>query len=99
MRRILNQCAWAAVRSKDTYWQGLFRRLVPKIGMNKALWAVAHRILRVIWLILHEDREYCEQGRGAQNDPDRLRRRIERMLSELRKRGVHFTLTPVTPSA
>lgn len=99
MRRVLNQCAWAAVRSKDTYWQQLFRRLTPRLGVNKALWAVAHRILRVIWLVLHEGVEYQERG-PCTPDPERLRRRIERMLYELRKRGVHFQLTPMTePSA
>ena len=97
MRRILNQCAWAAVRSKDTYWQQLFRRLTPKLGVNKALWAVAHRLLRVIWLVLHEGTEYRERGPCAP-DPERLRRRIERMLYELRKRGVHFQLTALAPS-
>jgi hypothetical protein len=94
---VLNQCAWAAVRSKDTYWQHLFRRLTPRLGVNKALWAVAHRILRVIWLVLHEGVEYRERGPCAP-DPERLRRRIERMLYELRKRGVHFQLTAVAPS-
>lgn len=97
MRRILNQCARAAVRSKDTYWQQLFRRLTPRLGVNKALWAVAHRLLRVIWLVLHEGLEYCERGPCAL-DPERLRRRIERMLYELRKRGLHFQLTPVEPT-
>ncbi|MFB3918391.1 MAG: hypothetical protein ACE14M_16805 [Terriglobales bacterium] len=97
MRRILNQCAWAAVRSKDTYWQQLFRRLLPKLGIKKALWAVAHWMLRIIWAILHEGIEYVERG-PCMPDPERLRRRIERMLYELRKRGVHFELTPVTPA-
>ncbi len=99
MRRILNQCAWAAVRSKNTYWQQLFHRLIPRMGVNKALWAVAHRLLRIIWLILHEGVEYCERGPCALDDADRLRRRIDRMLYELRKRGIHFQLTAPEPSA
>lgn len=98
MRRILNQCAWAAVRSKDTYWQHLFRKFTPRLGVNKAVWAVAHRLLRVIWLVLHEGVEYQERGPCPQ-DPERLRRRIERALYELRKRGVHYQLTAVTPIA
>jgi transposase len=94
MRRVLNQCAWAAVRTKDTYWQHLFRRLTAKIGVNRALWAVAHRMLRLVWMILHDGIEYQELG-PCGPDPDRMRRRIERMLTELRKRGIHFQLTPV----
>ena len=97
MRRVLNQCAWAAVRTKDTYWQHLFRRLTARIGVNQALWAVAHRLLRLIWMILHEGVEYRELG-PCGPDPERVRRRIERMLAELRTRGIHFQLTPATPA-
>jgi len=96
MWRVLNQCAWAAVRTKDTYWQHLFRRLTAKIGVNQALWAVAHRLLRLVWMILHDSVEYRELG-PCGPDPERVRRRIERMLAELRKRGVHFQLMPVAP--
>ena len=69
---------------------------VVEIVALKALWAVAHRLLRVIWLVLHEGVEYQERGPCPQ-DPERLRRRIERALYELRKRGVHYQLTAITP--
>ena len=31
----------------------LVRRLVPRLGYNKAIWAAAHRVCRLIWKILH----------------------------------------------
>ncbi len=63
MRRILNQIVWAAARSRDTHFQKLFRRFVPRMGIQKALWAVAHHLLRVLWKILHHDVHYIEYGR------------------------------------
>jgi transposase len=54
LRRLLCQIAWAAVHTKDTFFQCLFVRLKPKIGSKGAAWAVAHRIAKVVWLLLHE---------------------------------------------
>ena len=62
MRRILNQAANAAARSKGTHFQAVFRRLLPRLGYQFAVWAIAHRLCRLVWKILHEGIRYIEQG-------------------------------------
>jgi len=94
MRRVLNQCAWAAVRTKNSYAQELFRRLVPRIGVNKAVWAVAHYLVRIIWIILHNGVEYQERGSLA-NQTDKLKRRLEATARALRRHG--FSVQVVIP--
>jgi hypothetical protein len=42
MRRILNQAANAAVKSKGTIFEIVFRRLVSRLGHNQTIGAVAH---------------------------------------------------------
>jgi transposase len=37
MRRLLNQVAWAAVRTKGSYFQNLFRRLLVRKGAKVAI--------------------------------------------------------------
>ncbi len=37
LRRIMAQTAWAAVRTKDSFFQVLFRKLVPRLGVQKAI--------------------------------------------------------------
>jgi len=63
MRRVLNQLAWAAVRTKG---QLLFPRSVPppsgEEGTKVAIWAVAHLLLRPIWKVLHQKVRYIEHG-------------------------------------
>lgn len=54
MRRVLNQAAHAAVAKKGSHFQALFRRLLPRLGYQSAIWAVAHRLCRLVWKILHE---------------------------------------------
>jgi hypothetical protein len=51
---LLCQIAWAAIHAKDSFFAGLFGRLKPRIESKRAIWAVAHRIAKVIWLIMHE---------------------------------------------
>jgi len=94
LRSLLTQVAWAAVRVKDSLFETLFRRWVSRLGPQKAIWAVAHRILRVVWKILHQGVEYIEFG-PRQNAAARERRK-NRLLRQLRRLGfdVEVKLTP-----
>ena len=62
MRRLLNQLAHAAVRKRDCYLQIVFKRLSVRLGYAKAVWAVSHRLCRLIWKVLHEGVRYVERG-------------------------------------
>ena len=46
LRRVLNQAAHAAVAKKGSHFQVVFRRLLPRLGYQSAIWAVAHRLCR-----------------------------------------------------
>ena len=92
MRRLLTPIAWAAVKTKGSFFQYLFRRLVPPLGPRKAIWAVAHRIARLLWRILHEKVEY--QERGSTPDPKTARRRKQRLIRALHRLGYDVVLTP-----
>src|SRR5206468_3710954 len=48
MRCILTQSANAAVKAKGSVFQDFYRRLVPRLGHAKAIWAVAHKLCRII---------------------------------------------------
>ncbi len=76
LRRILNQCAHAAVKKKGSHFQAVFHRLLPRLGYKGAIWAVAHRLCRLVWKILHDHVTYVE--RGTDLDPRTKRRRARR---------------------
>ncbi len=97
MRRLLTQLARAAVRKEGTQLQLVFRRLSARLHYNKAIWAIAHRLCRLIWKVLHEGMRYVEYGAAA--TPHVLKRRRQRLVSQLRHLGYQVTLTPVAPSA
>jgi hypothetical protein len=58
LKRILTQCAWPAVRNKRSQFYRLFQRWRVVLGARKAIIAVAHRLLIVIWKLLHEGETY-----------------------------------------
>jgi transposase len=85
MRRLLNQAAHAAVKSKDTIFYILYRRLVPRLGHKQAIGAIAHRLCRLVWILLQRSVRY--QERGPSLDAKSRRQRTYRMVRELRKLG------------
>jgi transposase len=44
MRRVLNQAANAAVKHKGSIFEIVYRRLVPRLGHNKTIGAIVHRL-------------------------------------------------------
>ena len=96
MRRILNQAAHAAVKTKGCFFQALFRRLLPRLGYKGAIWAVAHRLCRLVWIILHRGVEYVEHA--SEPNPRAKRQRVRTLLHTLRKLGYTVELKPLTPA-
>ena len=92
LRRILNQVAWAAVRTKGSYFQACFQRWLPRLGAQKAAWAIAHKILRLIWRLLRHNANYQERG-PLLLDPKAVKRARNRHLRALQKLGFQVTLT------
>jgi len=92
MRRVLNQAAHAAARSKGTHFQAAFRRLLPRLGYQSAVWAIAHRLCRLVWKILHEGIRYIEQG--IESEPKLLIYRAKYLVKQLRKFGYNVQITP-----
>src|SRR6267143_6469034 len=62
LNEVLNQCAWAAAHSRDTYLSAQFWRLARRIGKKKAAIAVGHSILVICWHLLTEDCDYDDLG-------------------------------------
>jgi transposase len=66
LRTVLVQVAWAASHTKETIFAAAYRRGVKRLGKKKALVAVAHKILVVIYQLLKEGTDYQERWTPAQ---------------------------------
>jgi transposase len=98
MRRLLSQAAHAASHAKGSFLESLYRRLVPRIGPQKAIWAVAHRLCRILWMILHQGIPYQEKGHPTVT-AQVIQRRQRRIRAEFAKHGfqVQFIPLPAQP--
>jgi transposase len=90
MRRLLNQAANAAVKRKGSIFEIVYRRLVPRLGHNKTIGAIAHRICQLIWMILNKGVRYEERGPAVCEQSKRVR--TSRMIRTLRKLGYRVEL-------
>ncbi len=93
VRRIQTQAAQAAVKKKGSHFQSVFRRLLPRLGYKGAIWAIAHRLGRLLWKILHDGISYVEQGK--ETNPKAQKRRAQKLAQALRKLGYQIILTPM----
>jgi transposase len=94
LRTILVQAAWAASRTKGTYLQAQYRRLAARRGRKRALVAVAHSLVGILYHVLKEGKRDEELG-GDYFDRlqgDRLTRHLVKRLESL---GHRVTLEPV----
>ena len=94
MRRLLNQLAWAAVRAKGSHFQTLIQRLTVKKGRKLVIWAVAHRLLRVIWKILYHKVCYIEHGPRSGN-VQAIQKRKRALVRQLQRLGYAVQITPI----
>ena len=85
MRRLLNQVANAAARTKGSIFEIVYRRSVPRLGHQQAIGAIAHRQCRLIWLILHQGVRYEERGPAVSKQSKQ--KRTARMIRQLQRLG------------
>jgi transposase len=96
VRRLLAEAAQAAVKNKGSHFQDVFRRFLPRLGYNGAIWTVAHRLARLVWKILHQGVNYIEQAQ--ETNPRAKKRRLQKLAQCLRRLGYQVTLTELNPA-
>jgi len=93
LRAALTEAAWAASHTKDTYLAAQFRRLAARRGKKRAIIALAHTLLVIIYHLLRNGATYHDLGGGYfdQRDKETLARRA---VSRLEHLGFTVTITP-----
>jgi len=91
LKTTLVQCAWAAIRTKDSYLRAQFHRLKSRVGPMKAIIAVAASMLTAAYHMLTTGHPYKDLT-GAhfdRRDHAKLTKRLVRRLEHL---GLKVTL-------
>jgi transposase len=93
LKAILGEVAWSIAHTSDTYLAAQYHRLARRCGKPKAIVAVAHTLLVVIYHLLRDQRAYQDLGPDYFDhlDTARLQRHYVRRLEQL---GYAVTLAP-----
>ena len=94
LKTTLVQCAWAAVRKKDSYLKAQFLRIKARRGPKKAIMAVAASILTAIYHMFKDGTLY--QDLGSNHFQSRSKgQQTKRLVKRLADLGYDVALTPV----
>jgi transposase len=93
LKRTLIETAHAAVRVKDTYLSAQYHRLVGRRGKKRAIVAVAHSILVIIYHLILRNEDYRELG-GAYFDTRQPVKTVSHLISRLQQLGYDVQLNP-----
>jgi transposase len=91
LRVTLVQCAWAASHTKGTYLSAQYKRLAARRGKKRALVAVGHTLLGIVYAVLKKKSTYRELGADYLDRQDKGRL-TARLLQRLAKLGVKVTV-------
>jgi transposase len=93
IRAILGEVVWVISRTKGTYLAAQFQRLMRRRGKYKAVMAVAHTLLVIIYHMLRDHVPYADLGPEYFDrlDQARVQRHHVRSLEQL---GYTVTLSP-----
>jgi transposase len=98
LRSALVQAAWGASMKKNCYLSSQFFRLVKRLGRKKALVAVAHSLLVIIFHVLQNDQTYTELG-GDYFDRQHVEQQRDYYLRRLQMLGLKVTVEELSVAA
>jgi transposase len=97
LRQVLIEIAHAAAKTKGTYLAAQYRRIAARRGKKRALVALGHTILVIVYHILTRQQPYHELGAAYFDQMDR--HRVEqRLVRRLERLGYAVNLQPLAPA-
>jgi transposase len=95
LRAILAEVVWAISHTKENYLSAQYHRLARRLGKKKAIVAVSHSVLIIIYHVLQKKKPYADLGADYFDTLDTAR--IERHhIHRLEQLGYIVTLTAKT---
>jgi len=98
LRSALIEAAWAASRSKSSYYAALYRRFCRRFGKkseSKAIFVVAHSMLVTIWRTLANESDYADLGADWFDRRGDNERHARRLADQIERLGHEVTVEPV----
>jgi transposase len=98
LRSALVQAAWGATMKKNCYLSSQYHRLVKRLGRKKALVAVAHSLLVIIYHVLESGQSYTELG-GDYFDRHNVEQQRDYYIRRLQMLGLKVSVEELPAAA
>lgn len=94
LESLLTEVSWAAVRRKDTYLKAKFKRLAYRRGAKKAIIAIGHSIIKMLYHIIKERVCYLEPENQQPNEQQK-HKIVNKHLKALQRLGYKIELPTI----
>ncbi len=91
VRVAMVQAAWAASHTKNSYLSAQYHKLARRMSKKKALVAVAHTILVIVYYVMKRRESYKELG-GDYFEKQQVEQRSRRLIRQLESLGLRVTV-------
>jgi transposase len=91
LKAALVEAAWGAVHTRDSYLAALYHRLAGRRGAKRAIVAVAHALVVIVYHLLRDGTAYRELGGNYFDERDR-QATVRRAVRRLERLGYQVTL-------
>jgi transposase len=91
VKRGMCQAAWGASHTNDTYLAAFYRRMCVRKGAPKAVMALAHHLMTVVFNVLSRNEEYVELGGNYFDERNRVKV-TARLVARLTRLGYYVDL-------
>ena len=98
LRSALVQTAWVVAMKKQNYLGAQYHRLAPRLGRKKALVAVAHSVLVIIYHVLAREQSYQDLG-GDYFDRQNASQQRAYYIRRLNMLGLHVIVEELPHAA
>ena len=95
LRATLAECVWVISHTKENYLSAQYHRLARRIGKKRAIVAVSHSLLIIIYHLLRDDQEYHDLGPHFFETLDTTRQR-DTAIRRLQALGYKVTVQEIT---
>ena len=103
LQAMLVQCAWGAIKAKNSRFACVFSRLLSRKSVKKAIIAVARKLLATIFAMLKNREQYCPQKTGHSLTQTQIARLLakqvkqyERLCQQAAQAGLAVAVQPLT---